>query len=69
MHRHRRESGDMYQAMIRGGGAGELLSVRFPAQSKPMDIRGLIFGDCDVETLFCASEEGSSLVNLRRSDE
>lgn len=58
----------MDQAMIRGG-AGELFSVRFPAKSKPMDIRGLIFGDCNIETLFCASEEGSSGVKQRRRDE
>lgn len=61
----------MDQAIISRASGGWLFSVtvRFTTESKPVDIGGLIFGDCDVETLLCGSQEGSSLVKLRRRDE
>ena len=69
LQRHRRERGDMHQSMITRSAAGGSFSVRFDAESEPVDVRGLILGDGDVDALLRAPQDGSSRVKLRGSDE
>lgn len=44
-------------------------SVRFDAESIPMDVIGLILGDGDEDAFLCALQVGSSRVKLRGSNE
>lgn len=55
----------MHQSMITGAAA----AVGFDAESEPVDVRGLILGDGDVDALLRAPQDGSSGVKLRGSDE
>lgn len=66
LERHRRERGDMHQSMVM---ITRAVSVRFDAESEPVDVGGLVLGDGDVDALLCATQEGSSRVELRGSDE
>lgn len=64
VYRHRRERGDVSQSMM-------MTTKSFcVAESEPVDTtRGLVFGDCHVDALLRASQDGSSRVKLRRGDE